>query len=48
MMERLGVSREELHEAAAYGRANSALDLGSSMPRSRMSLAERLADPDDE
>ena len=42
-----GYTREQLHEAAAYGRVNSALDLGSSMPRSQMTLAERLADPDD-
>lgn len=38
----------ELHEAAARGRTNSALEHGSSMPRRHLTLAERLRDPDDE
>lgn len=40
-------TRAELHEAAARGRTNAALQQGSSMPRKHMTLAERLRDPDD-
>ena len=45
----LGVTytRQELREAAFHGQVNSALGYGSSMPRSQMTLDERLRDPDD-
>lgn len=42
-----GYAPGELQEAALRGRVNAALEHGSSMPRSQMTLAERLADPDD-
>lgn len=40
-------SGAELREAAARGRINAPLQQGSSIPRSQMTLAERLRDPDD-